>query len=44
MFVVGVGMTKFIKPGRDDNPDYDEMGALAIRRALRDANIPYNKI
>jgi len=25
VFVVGVGMTKFIKPGRDDNPDYPEM-------------------
>jgi sterol carrier protein 2 len=25
VFVVGVGMTKFIKPGRDDNPDYPLM-------------------
>lgn len=22
VFVVGVGMTKFLKPGRDENPDY----------------------
>lgn len=22
VFVIGVGMTKFVKPGKDDNPDY----------------------
>ena len=26
VFVIGVGMTKFIKPGRPNNPDYPEMG------------------
>ena len=25
-FVVGVGMSKFLKPGRDENPDYPEYG------------------
>lgn len=29
VFVVGVGMTKFIKPGRDNNPDYPQMAAQA---------------
>lgn len=41
VYVVGVGMTKFIKPGREGNPDYPEMAAQATRRALRDAGIPY---
>jgi sterol carrier protein 2 len=27
VFVIGVGMTKFIKPGKDDNPDYPIMAA-----------------
>ena len=44
VFVVGVGMTKFIKPGRQENPDYPIMGKQAVERALRDAGIPYNKI
>ena len=25
VFVVGVGMTKFLKPGREENPDYPEV-------------------
>lgn len=37
-------MTKFIRPGRDENPDYPEMGAQAIRRALRDAGISYKDV
>ncbi|CAD8075321.1 unnamed protein product [Paramecium primaurelia] len=44
VYVVGVGMTKFIKPGRDGNPDYPEMAAQATKRALRDANIPYSSV
>jgi len=42
VFVIGVGMTKFIKPGRDENPDYPILAAQAVRRALRDANIKYD--
>ncbi|EGR29748.1 n-terminal domain protein [Ichthyophthirius multifiliis] len=44
VFVVGVGMTKFIKPGNPHNPDYPQMAKQAINRALSDANINFNKI
>jgi sterol carrier protein 2 len=37
-------MTKFIKPGRDENPCYPELTKIAVNRALRDANISYDKI
>ncbi len=37
-YVVGVGMTKFMKPS-DDNPDYPEMAKIAARRALRDSRV-----
>jgi sterol carrier protein 2 len=43
VFVIGVGMTKFLKP-RENNPDYPELGKQAALRALRDAGIPYSKI
>ena len=44
VFVIGVGMTKFMKPGRDENPDYPIMAAQAVNRALRDAKISYDKV
>jgi len=44
VFVVGVGMTKFIKPGRPGNPDYPIMGKQAVLRALRDSKLPYKKV
>ncbi len=37
-------MTKFMKPGRDGNPDYPDMVKQAVSRALRDANISYKSI
>lgn len=37
--VIGVGMTKFAKPGT--SPDYYEMGKEAGAKALEDAGIPY---
>lgn len=40
--VVGVGMTKFVKPGT--SPMYDDMGADATRMALEDAGLDYDKI
>ena len=43
VFVVGVGMTKFLKPS-SDNPDYPEMAKTAINRALMDAGMDYKKI
>lgn len=44
VFVVGVGMTKFIKPGKDENPDYPLMGKQAVSRALRDAGLSYSTV
>eukprot|EP01118_Nematostelium_gracile_P004221 TRINITY_DN1494_c0_g1_i1.p1 TRINITY_DN1494_c0_g1~~TRINITY_DN1494_c0_g1_i1.p1 ORF type:complete len:431 (-),score=145.91 TRINITY_DN1494_c0_g1_i1:46-1338(-) len=43
VYVVGVGMTKFEKPGARDW-DYPQMGKEAGLRALEDAKIPYNKV
>ena len=43
VFVVGVGMTKFLKPSAD-NPDYPEMAKTAINRALMDAGMDYKKV
>ncbi|WP_370617696.1 lipid-transfer protein [Mumia sp. Pv 4-285] len=40
--VAGVGMVPFAKPGRSD--DYDTMGARAVRAALTDAGLPYEKV
>jgi acetyl-CoA acetyltransferase len=40
--VIGVGMTKFQKPGASD--EYNVMGGNAIRAALSDAKIPYDQI
>ena len=36
VYVVGVGMTQFIKPS-DNNPDYPELAKVAINRALTDS-------
>jgi len=43
VFVVGNGMTKFLKP-RTGNPDYPDMAKQATLRALRDAGITYDQI
>ena len=42
-FVVGVGMTKFEKPGARDW-DYPDMAKEAGTRALKDAGIPYDEV
>lgn len=39
VFVVGVGMTKFEKPGSRKNFDYPDMAKEAGHRALEDAGI-----
>ena len=36
-YVVGVGMTKFEKPGSRKNFDYPQMSKEAIERAMEDA-------
>ena len=43
VFVIGVGMTKFVKP-RDEYGDYPDFAKLAVTRALRDSGIGYENI
>src|SRR3990167_3762511 len=40
--VIGVGMTKFAKPG--SSPEYYEMARDAGLNALKDAGIPYSDV
>jgi len=40
--IAGVGMVKFVKPGK--NEQYDVMGAKAARTALEDAGIKYEQV
>ncbi|WP_435141043.1 lipid-transfer protein [Pseudopelagicola sp. nBUS_19] len=42
VIVAGVGMIKFSKPGASDT--YDQMGAAAIRNALKDAGLSYHNV
>ncbi|MCW2494966.1 lipid-transfer protein [Jatrophihabitans sp.] len=44
VFVVGVGMTKFEKPGRVEGWDYPAMAKESGTRALADAGIDYDEI
>src|SRR6204780_5667809 len=40
--VIGVGMTKFAKPGQSE--DYHVMASKAAHAALQDAKIPYAEV
>ncbi|TMS09524.1 Non-specific lipid-transfer protein [Larimichthys crocea] len=44
VFVIGVGMTKFEKPGARGNYDYPDMAKEAGQNALADAGVPYSAI
>lgn len=44
VFVVGVGMTKFEKPGKRDDFSYPSMAKEAVQKALKDAKITYDAI
>ncbi|XP_048352979.1 sterol carrier protein 2 isoform X1 [Sphaerodactylus townsendi] len=44
VFVVGVGMTKFEKPGSREGFDYPNMAKEAGQKALADAGIPYSAV
>ena len=44
VFVVGVGMTKFEKPGRREGWDYPDMARESGTNALADAGIDYSEI
>lgn len=43
VFIVGVGMTPFMKPS-SNNPDYPELAKTAITRALNDAGCNYSLV
>ena len=44
VYVVGVGMTKFEKPGRREGWDYPDMARESGTKALEDAGIDYSEI
>ncbi|XP_028641616.1 non-specific lipid-transfer protein [Grammomys surdaster] len=44
VFVVGVGMTKFMKPGGENSRDYPDLAREAGQKALADAQIPYSAV
>ncbi|CAL8317639.1 sterol carrier protein 2 isoform X1 [Gadus morhua] len=44
VFVIGVGMTKFEKPGSREDFDYPDMAKEAGQKALADAGVPYSAI
>lgn len=44
VYVVGVGMTKFEKPGRREDFDYPDMAKEAGSQALKDAGLDYGNI
>jgi len=43
VFIIGVGMTKFVKPG-SHNLSYIDLGKQAVSRALLDSGISYEKV
>nr|BAN20618.1 non-specific lipid-transfer protein-like [Riptortus pedestris] len=43
VYVVGVGMTKFYKPGKSDK-DYPELAAEAVSKALDDAHVTMHDV
>jgi acetyl-CoA acyltransferase len=44
VFVIGIGMTKFEKPGRREDWDYPDMARESGTKALADAGIPYSDV
>ena len=44
VYVTGVGMTKFEKPGRRENWDYPDMARESGTKALEDAGIDYSEV
>jgi acetyl-CoA acetyltransferase len=44
VFVVGVGMTKFEKPGSREGWDYPDMARESGTKALEDAGIEYSEV
>ena len=44
VYVIGVGMTKFEKPGSREGWDYPDMAREAGTKALADAGVDYRQI
>jgi len=44
VYVVGVGMTKFEKPGRRENFDYTDMAKESVEQALADCGLKYDQV
>jgi acetyl-CoA acetyltransferase len=44
VYVIGVGMTKFEKPGRREDWDYPDMARESGTKALEDAGIDYSEV
>ena len=44
VYVIGVGMTPFTKPGDPQAPDYHIASKLAVEEALKDAGIDYAQV
>lgn len=44
VYVIGVGMTKFEKPGRREGWDYPDMARESGTNALADAGIAYHEV
>ncbi|KAL5237837.1 hypothetical protein ACI65C_005247 [Semiaphis heraclei] len=44
VYVIGVGMTKFEKPGRRDDFDYPQMAVESVTKALQDAKISMQEV
>ncbi|XP_055839613.1 sterol carrier protein 2 [Episyrphus balteatus] len=44
VYVIGVGMTKFEKPGKRADVCYPDMAKEAVTKALADAKISYNEV
>lgn len=44
VYVIGVGLTRFVKPGENKRLDYPQMGKEAVEKALDDAKISYKDI
>ncbi|EDO40559.1 predicted protein [Nematostella vectensis] len=44
VYVIGVGMTKFEKPGRREDFDYPDMAKEAATKALNDARVDFTEV
>ncbi|MCP9262190.1 Non-specific lipid-transfer protein [Dirofilaria immitis] len=44
VYVIGIGMTKFVKPGSVPNWDYPDMVKEAVDKALSDAKLQYRDV